>query len=585
MNLVRKSMSWAFAAGLVLAMAAPVFAQAPPASTTDDSNPATRDALRSGGCTGCFDTQMQAAISTFATIKRVFRVCETGPAFTTSQACDGTGHGVLEQFVEMQGDLRDSNTDALGLGVPGGEPNATIRISGNGSGNGISCASASGPIAIGFIAPEGFDGVPNTADDAGGTGVFGATGNGTNALGGAAKGDPNDTSPKLVACDTKLDDPNTGYQFSTPGEPATAYPAKGTQELCIVNVDQNGDAQITNDRAGAAPPGAITKLGQLLVTNETTNLQLSCDLGFADLPPADFSVESGLNTAVFANQDTFGAEIFKFIASQDVHSNVGDNPNDPNSPLHTKIQLAKPQIEGLFGPSSNLETCSWQQVGGQSGLGSGGPVDVNVCYRAIGSGTKEVFRNTFMANTEGSATQGLGSAAGTIGACGQRIGSTTSKELQVFHKQLIQGGGTNDVKVCAQQHKGAIGYADEFIEPDATEFYDVPVEGVDPQTNDLKTMVRCGLYRYWGPLAGGTGGRLGGASTPQRTQHRVAMKTPQIFFANNAYLPFNGLNYAKSATDGATFTQFVSPTPTDPNFPGQSCPGTINPPERIPGVP
>ena len=150
----------------------------------------------------------------------------------------------------------------------------------------------------------------------------------------------------------------------------------------------------------------------------------------------------------------------------------------------------------------------------------------------------------------------------------------------VFHKQLIEGGGTNDVKVCAQQHKGAIGYADEFIEPDTTEFYDVPVEGVDPQTNNLKTMVRCGLYRYWGPLAGGTGGRLGGVSTAQRVAHQLAMKTPQIFFANNAYLPFNGLNYAKSATDGASFTQFVSTAPPD----AAACPGTINPPEPIPGI-
>ena len=577
MILVRKSMSWALAAGLVLAVAAPVFAQAPPPSTTSDADPSTRDALRSGGCTGCFDTQMQAAISTFATIKRVFRVCQTGGGVQPHDSCDGAGGGALAQFVEMQGDLRDSNTDALGLGVPGGLTNATIRISGNGSGNGINCASASGPTAIGYIAPEGFDGVPNTADDAGGTGAFGAVGAGTNAGGGGAKGDPNDTSPKLAVCNTKIDDPTSGYQFSVPGTTPTAYPAKGTQEFCVVNVDQGTDAQITNDRVGAAAPGVITKLGQLNPANETTNLSLSCDTAFADLPPADFSPQTGLNTGAFANQATFGAEIFKLIASRDVHANVGSNPNDPNSPLHTKIQLGKPEIEGLFGPSSNLETCSWQQVGAQSSLVHSNGIDINVCYRSIGSGTREVFRNTWMANTRGDAQQGQGSTNGVIGTCGQRVGSLTGTPT-VFHKQLIEGGGTNDVKICVQQHTGSVGYVDGFIHPTTNEFYDVPVDGVDPQTNNLKLLVRCGVYRYWGPLAGGTGGRLGGVATAPKTAHLAAMANPAIFFASESYAPFAGLNYAKSATDGASFTQFVSTAPPD----AAACPGTVNPPEPIP---
>ncbi|HTO69266.1 MAG TPA: hypothetical protein VMR31_05340 [Myxococcota bacterium] len=568
MTPARKSLSWVLAAGLILGIAAPAFAQAPPASTTSDADPATRDALRTGGCTGCFDTQAQAAIASFATVKRVFRVCQTGGGVTVNQNCDGSGHGALAQFIEIQGDLRNSSTDALGLGVPGGQSNATIRISGNGSGNGLNCASASGPTPIGYIAPEGFDGIPNTADDAGGTGVFGAVGPGTNSGGGGAVGNANDTSPKLAACDTKLDDPASGYQFSIPGTTPTAYPAKGTQEFCVVNVDQGTDAQIKNDRVGAAAPGTITHLGQLDPTNETTNLSLSCDTAFADLPPGDFSPQTGLNTAAFANSDTFGAEIFKIIASRDVHANAGAN---------VKIQLGKPEIEGLFGPSNNLATCSWQQVGGQSSLVHASGVDINVCYRSIGSGTREVFRNTWMANTRGDATQGQGSTSGVIGTCGQRVGSLTGTPT-VFHKQLIEGGGTNDVKICVQQHTGSVGYVDGFINPATTEFYSVPVDGVDPDTNNLKQLVRCGMYRYWGPLAGGTGGRLGGVATAPKTAHLAAMKNPAIFFANEAYAPFSGLNYAKTATDGASFTQFVSTAPPDAN----ACPGTIAPPGTIP---
>ena len=90
--------------------------------------------------------------------------------------------------------------------------------------------------------------------------------------------------------------------------------------------------------------------------------------------------------------------------------------------------------------------------------------------------------------------------------------------------------------------------------------------------------MRCGQYRYWGPLAGGTGGRLGGAASALKTAHLAGMKNPAIFFANEAYLPFNGLNYAKTATDGASFTQFVSTAAPD----AAACTGTINPPGTIP---
>jgi hypothetical protein len=551
---------------LVLGLASPGLAQV--ASTTSDADPATRDALRTGGCTGCFDTQMQAAISSFATIKRVFRMCATGGGVTVNHNCDGHGHGARNDFVELQGDLKNSSTDALGLGVPGGATDVTIRVAANGSGNGITCASATAPGPIGFIAPEGWDGIPNTADDAGGTGVFGAVGPGTNLDGGPARGDPNDVAAPLATCDTALD---TNYNFAPPGTTATAYPAKGTKEFCIVNFDQGTDAQIANDRAGAALPGAITRLGGASATNETTNLKLTCDTAFADLPPTDF-IQASLNTQSFQNQDTFGAQIFKLIASRDVHANGAPTK---------KVQLAKPQIEGMWNAWSASTTCSWQQLGAQSNLAPGiasdpNTTDINVCYRTLGSGTREVFRNTWDANTKGDAQQGTGSLTGLRQGCGQRIGSITGTS-HAFFKTLIEGGGTNDVKLCVQQRAGSVGYVDAFVHPTTNEFYSVPVDGVDADTNDLKLLTRCGLYRYWGPLAGGTGSRFASVSV-NATQHRAAMKVPNIFVNNEAYLPTNGINYNKTATDGAYSSQFVSTA----NGAADACPGTINPPGAIP---
>ena len=50
------------------------------------SNPDT-DAFRTGGCTGCFVTQMNAATAQFQEITRVFRGCYTGGTIQN----DGTG--------------------------------------------------------------------------------------------------------------------------------------------------------------------------------------------------------------------------------------------------------------------------------------------------------------------------------------------------------------------------------------------------------------------------------------------------------------------------------------------------------------
>src|SRR5262249_19757539 len=159
-------------------------------------------------------------------------------------------------------------------------------------------------------------------------------------------------------------------------------------------------------------------------------------------------------------QSTFGAQIFKMIASRDVHA---------NGTATKKVNLQDPQLEGIFNGWAANTVCSWQQLGAQSGLPASTVTpnppnpptitgtDLNVCYRAVGSGTREVFRNTFDANTKGDAAQGAAGIVGNPGltqACGQRVGSLTGGA--VFRvKTLIEGGSTNDVKVCVQGHQGS----------------------------------------------------------------------------------------------------------------------------------
>ncbi len=56
-----------------------------------------------------------------------------------------------------------------------------------------------------------------------------------------------------------------------------------------------------------------------MANNESTNLRVSCDTGFADLPPGDFLPPRD----PFNQQDVFGAQIFKIAASRDAHGFVG----------------------------------------------------------------------------------------------------------------------------------------------------------------------------------------------------------------------------------------------------------------------
>jgi ABC-type phosphate transport system substrate-binding protein len=534
----------AIAAAAVLGHAGTTLAAPPNASLSPDT-----DALRTGGCTGCFITQMNAVTAQFQEITRAFRGCYAGGTIQNdgSGCADGV-NGRLADFVVLQGVLKscvdttpaDGFCDTGSLGVPNGAllGEVTYRVSGNGSGSGIACSRTSpAPIGIGFLAPEGFDGTPNTTDDAGGTGAFGVPGPGTN---------PNTSSMSsapLTNCQgkTKIAD------FETVAGTVNTFSSATNGELCVVNYDLNSNGSISNDTAGPGVPGALTTVGSV-ANNESTNLRVSCDTGFADLPPGDFlPPRDGFN-----QQDVFGAQIFKIAASRDAHA-AGNND--------AKLHLNDPQVENLFGEPASNSVCRLPHVGGSSTSGS---ENVTACIRPAGSGSRETFRTTFMADTAGSKTQsedGSGVQNGTTSSCLQ---TKEAGGTQVSTKRVKLGAGNADVINCLSTFSGSFGYvdADRF----GASFYGAVIEGVDPDAavlaappNSLKDLVKCGHYRFWGPLAGGVGAHNPSGSA-FITAHRAALKNKNVFLNAVAYLPLGGVGFTKNATDGSYSIAFLPTT-------------------------
>ena len=122
-------------------------------------------------------------------------------------------------------------------------------------------------------------------------------------------------------------------------------------ELCVVNFDLNSNGSISNDTSGPGLPGALTTVGSV-AGNESTNLRVTCDTGFADLPPGDFLPPRD----PFNQQDVFGAQIFKIAVSRDAHAASGVN---------AKLHLNDPQIETCSVSRRQLgvppEPCRWRQ--------------------------------------------------------------------------------------------------------------------------------------------------------------------------------------------------------------------------------
>lgn len=530
------------AAGLVLAI---------PAHAATKDVQASTDNFRSGGCSGCFFTQTEAMLANFQTVTRVFRGCETGSAIVDDgTGCAGAatigGNAHLMDFIVIQGDLKDSNTDPAGLGVPGGEQDVTYRVSATGSFRGLRCANGDTDpttASLGFLAPEGLDGIPNTADDAGGTGTFGQTGVPANWL----TSPTTTTAVPLVAC-------NSGIQSFVASLDPTEQPTfAGASELCVVQYDADGNGDI-NNKSDGLPVGSARA--------ETTDLRLTCDMGFGDLPPQDFQ-SSTFNTQSFANQSTVGAEIFKIVANSSVHPQA-----DPTGT--TKIELQLPQIEGLFG-GVNLgkDACTWNAVGGVvTGDASG---NIKVCFRENGSGSRETFRNSFMRLAQTSHVQGATNGSFTCNAFDENTGGTS------YTKTFQQNDTNQDEASCVGGTIGAVGYVNAArTEPN---MYSVPVFGVDPDTANLRTLVKCGMYPYWGPLTGGTGIHAGATplSKPEVAAHLAALRSGQVFAAGADYLPLGGTQtgvaFSKPQTAAAYNVKF---TPT-----AGECPGTIPAPGPI----
>jgi hypothetical protein len=107
-------------------------------------------------------------------------------------------------------------------------------------------------------------------------------------------------------------------------------------------------------------------------------------------------------------------------------------------------------------------------------------------------------------------------------------------------------------------------------------WYSVPVFGVDPDAQtaaQLRNLVKCGMYPYWGPLTGGRGG----AADPSgfTTAHFNALQSELIFDTSLVpdYLPLGSLS------DGVAFTKDVTDGAYSMKFKPGSCDGFVpNPP-------
>jgi len=535
-----------WAAALVLATAARAVV---PASSSPDT-----DAFRTAGAAAVIDAQKTAVVNQFQEIRRVFRGCVTGGTVQPdgSGCADGTS-GRLNDFYIVQGVLKNSTTDPNGLGVPNGPSlgEVTYRIAGNGASNGVACSrdpAVQAPTSVGFLAPEGFDGVPNTTDDAGGTGTFGLPGPGINP------GTTAQTAAPLVDCHGKT----RIEQNETVAGTTNTFLGATNGELCIVSFDLNGNGSIANENTGVGVPGAVTTIGGVL-GNETPNLRLSCDVGITGPPPGDFVPPLPAQRA----QDIVGGQIYKIAASRDTHQ-LGQ----PDK----KVHLSDAQVEGLFGEPAGNSVCRLNHLGAESTTSS---QNVTACIRQVGAGVRESVRLSFLANTAGSKTPSEdngGTANGTITSCVQPKEGGAS---QVAQKRVKATTIIDEQISCLNAFSGSFTYIDaNRFDPG---IYGVVLEGVDPDaailapaSSNLKQLVKCGQYRDWLPVSVGIGAH-NPAGSVFITAHESALKSKAFLYASsNAWLPASAIGFNKNGGDGAYSVSFVP----------ASCPGA--PPAEIP---
>ena len=282
------------------------------------------DTFRTGGCSGCFNAQVTAALNTFSSLTRVTRGCATGGTIPNNNNCDGglgTG-GDLMDFVVLEGNLRNSNTDPNGLGVPGGATGVLYRISASGSSNGIRCANTTNPQPIGFLAAEGFDGIAGNGDDAWRAAASGSTARSAPPTT-RARRSPTATRPSAAAGTSSRCRRGRSWRAASR---SAAWCSGISTATCRSTTTASGWYPAARPRSGrAARTRRSTCRSSAIPATRTCRRRTSW--------------RPTLNTQSFADSIVQGAQIFKFIVSTDVHA---------HGVATKKIALNDPQVETLF---------------------------------------------------------------------------------------------------------------------------------------------------------------------------------------------------------------------------------------------
>jgi hypothetical protein len=400
------------------------------------------------------------------------------------------------------------------------------------------------------------------------------------------------------------------------------------KQIAVVNYDFNNNGQI--DRADSGGGGYLGAAGTDCLTegacvasrgawggapgtarlqdafqsnNEGTNLSMFCNNGCGDLPGQDLVTNTG-SLPSFNQETKLGAQIFKLLATKDVKDQTQRcfvNNGQTAIPCgaactaaggvcqDAKVPLWDPQVENVFGFAQNNATCAWESL---NAVGTPGANVTNAPFnstvsgiflaeRVQSSGTRNTFRETFMVNQDSSHAEfrtftGTTENGADKADCTSIIkpGPGAVLATKNYNEFATEGG----VLTCLQSGNcklNGIGYAnsDAVCADTGSNCYDVPVEGVDPETNNMRDMVRCGMYRYWGPLACGLGKRPTNAFF---TAHRNALGAGNqailAFTGTEAYIPRAQVAFFKEFTD-AQYTMEFTP---------QGCPVAPNPPAPKP---
>src|SRR5262245_38035535 len=242
--------------------------------------------LRVAAAAANFVTNTLAVFASFTQVTKVYRVCATGGGIVTG-TCAGAaaigGRGALLDWVVIEGTLRDcgATCSTTNLGRSGGGFER-VFITGGTGGTVLQSVSTT-PIQLGFPAVFGYDGVQGNGDDPGAA----PSTNGVPSGWPAASATPpinlgTLTRAALVQC-------NTGLKTTSDSLPVAVRPTWNVtpaNELCIVDIDADGDGTIDNLFFG--PPNPRTTIAGA-DGNETSNRRASADLGVSPIPPQDYA--------------------------------------------------------------------------------------------------------------------------------------------------------------------------------------------------------------------------------------------------------------------------------------------------------